>query len=418
MPDLAAQNLKQSALVGRQAIFDRHLEVFGYELLYRDGTGNAASFLDGEEATARVMANTFLELGLDKIAGEAQAFMNLTANFFMERHYEILPPKNVVLEVLETIDATPAVLEALILARKNGYHIALDDFVVRDSHRPLLNHADYVKVDVLALTSDELREQVAMLQEYPVRLLAEKVEDQAMYHRCLDLGFEYFQGYYFCKPQVMEGVSLSSNRMAVVLLLSRLQDPSIELEDLEDLVKNDIALSVKLLRYVNSASVGLSRSVDSISQAIAMVGTDRMRQWASLLVLAQMGDKPTELMRVALIRARMGEAMCPRYGLSPSQGFTVGMFSILDAYFDCEMKQLLGDLPLAPEILDALLHREGTLGEVLEGILAYERGDWDQGMKGQIEPHMLKTFYWQSIEWANGVIDTVVPQKGRTEVSA
>jgi len=411
MTNAATAILKQSALVGRQAIFDRQMEVFGYELLYRDGTDNSPHIIDGDEATARVMVNTFLELGIDQIAGNAQTFLNLTANFFLSRHYEALPSKNVVLEVLETIEPTPAVLQAISRAKQNGYQIALDDFVVRESHRALLDHADYVKVDVLALTDEELYEQVAMLKDYPVRLLAEKVEDRGVYEQCLALGFEFFQGYFFCKPQIIEGVSLAGSRMAVVLLLAKLQDPSIELHDLEDLVKNDIALSVKLLRYVNSASVGLPRSVDSIPQAIGMVGIERMRQWATLLVLAQTGDKPSELMRVALIRARMCESLCPLHGVSSSQGFTVGLFSILDAYFDCEMKQLLADLPLASEILDALLKREGVLGTILEGILAYERGEWNQRAMRTVQPQMLQSVYWESIEWANGVMDTVMVHK-------
>jgi len=408
MPD-PTTTLKQSALVGRQAIFDRQMEVFGYELLYRDGTGNSANIMDGDEATARVMVNTFLELGIDQIAGNAHAFLNLTANFFLSQYYEVLPTKNVILEVLECIEPTPTVLQALIKARQDGYQIALDDFVLRESHRAFMDHTDYVKVDVLALTNEELKQQVEMLQEYPVRLLAEKVEDLGMYTQCLDLGFEYFQGYFFCKPQILEGVNLSGNRMAVVLLLAKLQDPLIELHALEGFVKNDIALSVKLLRYVNSASVGLPRSVDSISQAIGLVGTERMRQWASLLVMAQAGNKPSELMRVALIRAHMCEALCPLYGASSSQGFTVGLFSILDAYFDCDMRQLVANLPLAQEILDALLKREGVLGTILEGTLAYERGEWRQGAGRQaVEPEKVNSVYWESVEWANSVMETVI----------
>jgi EAL and modified HD-GYP domain-containing signal transduction protein len=411
MTDVATAILKPSALVGRQAIFDRRMEVFGYELLYRDGTDNCAHIVDGDEATARVIVNTFLELGFEQIAGNAQTFMNLTANFFLSRHYEALPSKNVVLEVLETIEPTPAVLHAISRAKQNGYQIALDDFVVRESHRALLDHADYVKVDILALTDEELYEQIAILKNYPVRLLAEKVEDRGVYNQCLALGFEFFQGYFFCKPQIMEGVSLSGSRMAVVLLLAKLQDPSIKLHDLEDLVKNDIALSVKLLRYVNSASVGLPRPMDSVGQAISMVGTARMRQWAALIVLAQTGDKPPELTRVALIRARMCESLCLLHGVSASQGFTVGLFSILDAYFDCEMNQLLADLPLASEILDALLKREGVLGTILEASLAYERGKWNQRAMRTVTPQMLQSVYWQSIEWANGVMDTLMVHK-------
>ncbi len=408
MTDTPTALLKQSALVGRQAIFNRQMDVFGYELLYRDSMANSANIMDGDEATAKVMVNTFLELGIDQIAGSAHVFLNLTANFFLSQHYEVLPTKNVILEVLESIDPTPEVLQALIQARKNGYQIALDDFILRESHRALMEHADLVKVDVLALTNEELKQQVELLKEYSVRLLAEKVEDQGMYEQCLALGFEYFQGYFFCKPQILEGVSLSGNRMAVVLLLAKLQDPSIELNELEDLVKNDVALSVQLLRFVNSASVGLPRSVDSISQAIGLVGTERMRQWATLLALAQTGDKPSELMRVALIRAHMCEALCPFYGVDPGPGFTVGLFSILDAYFDCEMRQLIGGLPLAPEILEALLQGDGVLGSILEGILAFERGEWERSPVQVVEPEKVNSVYWKSVEWANGVMETVI----------
>jgi len=407
MPSTLAQNMNQSVFVGRQAIFDRQSEVFGYELLYRDGQANRAEIVDGDEATARVMVNTFLELGIDQLAGTAQAFINLTGNFFLSHNYEVLPTKNVVLEVLESIEPTPLILEALARARKHGYQIALDDFVVRDSHQALLEVADFVKVDILALTHQQLCEQIQMLKRYPVRLLAEKVEDQDVLKMCHELGFEYFQGYFFCKPQILEGVKLSSNRMAIVLLLVKLQDPDIQIKDLENLVKNDLSLSLKLLRYVNSASVGLPRAVDSIAQAVGMVGTERMRQWASLLVLANTGGKPRELMRVALIRGGMCQELSRLQGVSSSQGFTVGLFSVLDAYFDCEIKQLLKDLPLSSEIRHALIEKVGILGEILSCVIHYERGEWNQIEYSRFEPDVLRDVYFQSAEWANEVMNTL-----------
>ncbi len=404
MTSTAAPGIKESVLVGRQAIFDRHRGVFGYELLYRDGQANSAQIVDGDEATARVMVNTFLEMGIDQIAGTGQAFINLTANFFLSQHYEVLPKHNVVLEVLESIEPTPVVIQSLARARQLGYKIALDDFIVRDSHRALLEVADFVKVDILALTNDQLLEQINLLKQYPVRLLAEKVEDQEVYAQCYEKGFEYFQGYFFCKPQIMEGVKLSGNRMAIVLLLAKLQDPDIQIKDLEELVENDLSLSLKLLRFVNSASVGLPRVVNSIGQAVGMVGTERMRQWASLLVLAQTGGKPSELMRIALIRGRMCQSLSRLQGESASQGFTVGLFSVLDAYFDCEMKQLLADLPLASEILLALTEGQGCLGEILKCVMSYERGDWEQIVHSRFEPHVVRQEYFLSTDWADEVM--------------
>ena len=413
MTSTAAQNMNQSVLVGRQAIFDRQKEVFGYELLYRDGQLNSAQVDDGDEATARVMVNTFLELGIDHIVGGTQAFINLTGNFFLSGHYEVLPTKNVVLEVLESIEPTPLVLQALLQARQQGYQIALDDFVVRDSHRGLLEVADLVKVDILALTRQQLLEQTQILQQYPVRLLAEKVEDEEVFKLCHDLGYTYFQGYFFCKPQIMEGMKLSGNRMAIVLLLAKLQDPDINIKALTELVENDLSLSLKLLRFVNSASVGLPRSVDSIAQAVGMVGTERMRQWASLLVLANTAGKPSELMRIALIRGRMCQELSRLQGLSPSQGFTVGLFSVLDAYFDCEMKQLLSDLPLTSDIHLALAEKEGQLGEILTCVLLYERGEWNKIENGLFEPQVLREAYLLSAEWANEIMDTTLPKKAK-----
>lgn len=415
MTSATALNINQSALVGRQAIFDRQQEVFGYELLYRDGQENRAEVVDGDEATARVMVNTFLELGIDQIAGSARAFINLTENFFLSHNYEVLPTKNVVLEVLESIEPTPLLMQALDQARQHGYQIALDDFVVRDSHRALLELTDYVKVDILALTNQELLEQIQVLKQYPVRLLAEKVEDQDVFRYCRDLGFDYFQGYFFCKPQIVKGVKLSSNRMAIVLLLAKLQDPDIQINDLEELVENDLSLSLKLLRYVNSAWVGLPRAVDSIAQAVRMVGTVRMRLWASLLVLANTGGKPSELMRIALIRGRMCQKLSRLQGLSPSQGFTVGLFSVLDAYFDCEMTQLLADLPFSSEIRLALIDRQGLLGEVLTCVMLYERGEWDKIEWCRFEPQVLREEYFWSTEWANEVMNSTISGKGEIE---
>ena len=411
MTTTAAPNIKHSVLVGRQAIFDRQKEVFGYELLYRDGQANSAQVVDGDEATARVMVNTFLEMGIDQIAGTGQAFINMTGNFFLSQNYEVLPTKNVVLEVLESIEPTPLVMQSLARARQLGYQIALDDFIVRDSHRALLEVADFVKVDILALSREQLLEQIAILKQYPVRLLAEKVEDQEVFTFCYEEGFAYFQGYFFCKPQIMQGVKLSGNRMAIVLLLAKLQDPDIAMEDLEELVENDLSLSLKLLRFVNSAAVGLPRVVDSIGQAVGMVGTERMRQWASLLVLANTGGKPSELMRIALIRGRMCQGLSGLKGVSTSQGFTVGLFSVLDAYFDCEMKQLLADLPLSSEILLALTERQGCLGEILSCVMSYERGDWNQIESSRFEPHVLRHEYFLSAEWANEVMNATLAGK-------
>ena len=210
MAEAVAQNHTQTAVVGRQAIFDSQMKVFAYELLYRDGRRNCANFLDGDEATAKVMVNTFLELGINQLTGDAKAFINFTEKLLLNHVYEALPPNLVVLEVLENIEPTPAILEALGQAKEKGFQIALDDFIMKDSHSGFLELADFVKIDVLAVPPDEIPNQLKYFQPYPIKILAEKVEDRWVFEECLKLGFEFFQGYFFCKPQIVEGVSLSS----------------------------------------------------------------------------------------------------------------------------------------------------------------------------------------------------------------
>lgn len=400
----AEQSLMESALLGRQPIFDGQQRVFAYELLYRDGVSNAANVRDGNEATARVFVNAFCELGFDHIVGEAQAFLNMTEGLLLDRSYEILPAGQVVLEVLETVEPTPELIAVLAQARAQGYRVALDDFVFGEAYRELVEVADFIKFDVLALSAEELEAQMRQMTAYPLRFLAEKVENHEVFSRCRELGFELFQGYYFCKPEIVKGARMAQNRLSLVMLLAKLQQEDITIRELEELIRTDLALSVKLLRYVNSAFVGLPRSVDSISQAVGLVGTERMRQWAAVMVLANFEEKPIELMRVALVRARMCEQCCVHHRQAPAPGFTVGLFSVLDAFFDCEMSELLNKLPLSAAIQMALLEKQGTLGEVLRAVTAYEQGEWDAVMASPYEPDLLRTIFWDSMRWAEDVL--------------
>lgn len=398
------QSPLQSALIGRQAILDVKQEIYAYELLYRDGNQNRASILDGNEATARVLVNTFCEMGLEQIVDQSKAFINMTDALFLDHLYEILPPEQVVLELLETVDPTPEMIQSIKKVRDQGYQVALDDFVFGEAYRELVELANFIKMDVMALTIPQLEAQVKVLQSYPVQFLAEKVESHEVFVQCQKLGFALFQGYYFCKPEIIKGTRLSNNRMSLVLLLAKLQQEDITIPELEELIKTDLALSVKLLRYVNSAFVGLPKSVDTISQAICMVGTDRMRQWASVMVLANFETKPVELMRIALVRARMCEEVCREKSIPSGPGFTVGLFSVLDAFFDCEMSQLMEQLPLSGAIQLALLERKGELGEVLENVVAYEQTRWEAMDGSHTSLSQLRNIYWQSIAWTDQVL--------------
>ena len=399
----------QRALIGRQPVYDGDVRVFAYELLYRGEQSNQATFLDGDSATANVMLNTFLEIGLGQIVGDGhKAFINITRSILLQRLCQALPADRVVLEVLENIEPDPLILEALTELSEQGYTIALDDFVFHESLRPLVALADLIKVDVLALPNETLKEHVRILRQYPVKLLAEKVESHEDFEFCQSLGFDYFQGYFFCKPKIVEGRRVPANRITILNLLSKLQDQKIEVSKLEEVIKNDVSLSFKILRYVNSAYCGLPKQVDSIGQAACMVGIDRLRMWATLMALGSLEDKPYELLEIAVIRAKM----CEHLGIalredSTERFFMTGLFSVLDGFFDCEMSEILDSLPLSPDISTALLARDGILGQVLNCIIAYEKGDWEEIHCSELEPYSIRDAYLEAIQWSSQMLKSL-----------
>lgn len=362
--------------IGRQPIYDRDLGVYAYELLFRDDTRNQARVVDGDHATSNVIVNTFMEIGLDNIVGEHLAFINLTRSFFTDEHVVSLPRERVVLELLEDIVVDEVLIEGVKRLSEQGYLIALDDFIYHESLRPLLELADIVKIDVMALDRTQIGEHVRRLRHYPVRLLAEKVETQQEFDYCHEQGFDYFQGYFFAQPKIIRGRRLPNNRLAILRLLNRLQDPSVSTRELEDLIVQDVAFSYRILKYVNSAAFGLRRQVESVHQAVVYAGLQTIRSWASLLAMSRLDDKPMELVVTAMVRGKMAELLARSLNQSqPESFFTVGLFSALDALMDKSMEDILTQLPLAAHIADALLAHEGLHGEVLRCVLCYERGE-------------------------------------------
>ena len=389
--------------IGRQPIYDRKLGVYAYELLFRADSDNSAKFTDGDQATSDVIVNTFLEIGLDNIVGDRLAFINLTRAFFVGEHTISLPRDRVVLELLEDIEADEEVVNSVKRLSEQGYSIALDDFIYHESLQPLVQLADIVKIDIMAMSRDEIREHVEALRQHPLRLVAEKVETQEEHDYCMELGFDYFQGYFLAQPKVIRGRRLPNNRLAILKLLSRLQDPEISSKQLEELIAQDVAFSYRILRYVNSASYAPPRKIESIHQAVVRLGLQTIRSWTALLAMSQVDNKPTELVVTAMIRGKMAEQMARALDAEqPDSFFTVGLFSALDALMDNSMEEILTQLPLADHIAQALLHKGGGLhGEVLNCVLAYERGEWENLGCSQLGTHRLRTCYLEAVQWAN-----------------
>jgi c-di-GMP phosphodiesterase len=393
--------------VGRQPIYDREMRVRAYELLFRSSTENRASFVDGDEATSEVIHGTFLDLGLDRIAGDKTVFINLTRNLLMSEGILAFPQNRVVLEVLEDVQIDDDLLSALRLLSQKGYRIALDDFVYREGPQPLLALAHIVKVDLGQLKNGDLPEQARELQKHRVKLLAEKVEDREQYNLCRELGFEYFQGYYLCRPNVVRGRRITTNRLTVIQLINKLHRPELDLRDLEEYIANDVSLSYHLLRFINSAYYGLSKPVSSIHRAVVYLGRDAIRHWVTLLALRSLNNQHGEVLVNALVRARMCQLLAESSNfLQYDSFFTVGLFSTLEQILQAPMAEILGELPMSEEVNAALLRREGAMGEALACALAFEQSGPDNTRHFRSLDHIQTgRLYLSAIAWANDLKD-------------
>ncbi len=391
--------------VARQAIFDRELEVQAYELLYR-ACDCAVPVSDGDGATSQVILNGLQDIGLERLVGRHRAFINLTRHFLVQPDIP-LPRDKVVLEILEDIEPDATVMQGVRALGERGYTLALDDFIYAPGLEPLIEQADIIKIDIQLLPRQQLEAQVRRLRTYPVQLLAEKVETEEELDRCRALGFDYFQGFFLARPHLVRGRTLSPSRQAALDLLSRLQDPELDMDGVARLIEADPGLGYRLVRFVNSAGMGLTRLVDSIRQAAVYVGTEALRGLASLMVLAGENDRPRELLRNAVLRGRLCENIARKAGLEqPESHFTVGMFSLLDALLGKPLPELLERLTLTPEVHQALLDNRGERGEVLRAARAYEAGDWSRAACAGLDAEAIADLYLEALAWTDQAVGT------------
>ncbi len=391
------------AFVARQPIYDRNMEVYAYEMLFRASNTDHAAFGDVDAATASTIVTTFADIGLDALVGGRLCFVNATREFILNDFALLLPAGRVALEIGRSVAIAPDVTAKLRELVGMGYLIALDDFVARADSLPLLEIAHLAKFDVLSFTDDQLQDQVEALAPYSVKLVAEKIEDYETYERCKATGFDLFQGYFFCQPKTVTGKGIPTNRLSQMQLVAALQNPNVELEELNDVISRDLGVSYRLLRFINSAYFSLPRKVSSVKEALVLLGQRNVRSWAMLVTLAGIDDQPSELVRTALARAKMCELVAQAIDApDPEIHFTTGLFSVLDAFMNMRMEDVLSELPLAPEVSHALLSFEGPVGDVLSWVLAYENGGFAalEGA-GPLAERMLRDSYVQAIAWAD-----------------
>jgi EAL and modified HD-GYP domain-containing signal transduction protein len=399
-----------TAFIGRQAIYSPSLSVRGYELLFRSGPVDHASFEHGDAATSQVLLNALVEFGLDRLVGERPAFINLTRAFLLGDYPLPLPPGRVVLEVLETAEPDAVLVAAIERLVQRGFRIALDDFEYSERWKPLLALASIVKFDCRALGVQGAARQLERMPRGAYELLAEKVETHAEFEALRALGFHAFQGFFLSRPQLLQHRSLSPRRGQLVNLLGRLHDPALDLDGLSELVGQDVALSYLLMRHVNSALYSLPRRVDSVRDVVVFLGHQRVQNLVSLFALARLEDKPSDLVLNAMLRAKM----CERIGAkqrAPSVHpyFTTGMLSLLDALVDQPMQEIVEQLPLSREVSQALLERSGPFGRALECTIAYERGDWERVHCEPLATEEIRDCFLDAVGWTGEIESQLAP---------
>ena len=394
---------KSSVFVGRQPIYCQDESSFGYELLFRSSFVNHADIKDGQTATAELLINTFAEIGLERIVGSLPAFINVSQEFIVNQHCHFLPKDKVVIEVLENVKPTREVMQALSDLKREGYTIALDDFVYAENLKPMLELADVVKIDVSDFNKTaELEKQIQCIRPFGVKLLAEKIESVEEFENCKTLGFDLFQGFFFSKPSIVQGRKLPANHISMIQIVALIQNPSVTLNEISDIILTEPILAYKLLRFVNSAYYGLSKEIDSIQHAVTLIGIRQIKTLCSLTALATAaGRKPMELIQTLLIRGKMCELLAAKLSYKKTESyFLTGLFSSLDALLDIAIDEALSMLPVCSEVVDAISAGEGKMGKVLNCSIAYETGNWKEVQLDSLDQNEIRNTYFEAIAWA------------------
>jgi EAL and modified HD-GYP domain-containing signal transduction protein len=384
-------------LFARQAIVDRRGRLAGYELLYRGPRGADGEIPDAEHATCSVLVGAFAEVGVSAAVGGATAFLNVTERFLREVDPLPLTPEATVLELLEDATPSPALLDRLRALRAQGFRVALDDFAPSATSTPLLDFADIVKIDLRAHSRAEATRLMTSLSARGLTVVAEKVEDQDEFEWSCAAGAKLFQGYFFCKPVELAGTELRAASITRLRAVAGLTHPDAGLEEIELAVKTDPHLALRLLQQLNSAAVSLPHRISSIRQGVILLGPRTVRQWALVLLISGIGEQRGPVLATALARARTLETLAHVKGASdPDAWFSVGLLSVSDALSGAPLDVVIGQLPLAEDVRDALVLRVGAKGQALDAAIACERAELPE-----TDRRLVLMAYGDAIAWAD-----------------
>lgn len=388
----------------RRPILNKDMDVYAYDLLYGEcGEGED----QGSSDSSQLMLNAFLDIGIDTIAEDHISIVKITRDFMEGKLPLPFPSCDVALELPDDAFKHGPCAAALESLATKGFMIAYRITEPGEDLAEYMEHIDLLKIDLEVWSREQMAELVPELLNRRVRLLATNVNTREELAYCEYLGLEHFHGRFISEPVIVSGSTLKPNRVALINILQILEDPDCDITALEELIVRDVTLSYKILRIINSAFYGFRRKIESVKQAVVSLGLKVIRDWFVVISLTDIEDKPQVLMFQCLQRARMLQLLTETVGLNKDTGFTIGLFSSIDAIMDQPMDVILQALPLSDEITEALLQREGTLGELLDIVIRYESGDWNYINSVGFEPSELSTYYFESMCWTRGLFEQI-----------
>ena len=396
--------------VARQPIFNKDKEIFGYELLFRESMSNFFPDIDGNTATSKLLHNSFFTIGIEEITGSKLAFINFTQELLINRMPLMFPRERVVVEILEDVEPQEDVVTACQEIAKRGYSIAMDDFFYKSELDPLIALTNIIKFDLRATSFEEMEGYVKNLANGDLRFLAEKVETHDEFNRALKIGCHYFQGYFFSKPEILKGRDFSGAQMNLLEIMTEANKENFSFQNLEKVIARDVAISYKLLKFINSAFYRRVKKISSIKQAIVFLGEREIRRFVSLVAMAKLStEKPDELIRSSVVRAKFCELVGESNGsnANSSELFTLGLFSLIDAILDDSMENLMEKIPLSDSIKQALVYGEGELINYLRLAVSYQTGDWggvsETATMLGLDEEELPKYFIKALGWADSL---------------
>lgn len=375
----------ENALIARQPIFDGNGDIYAYELLFRDSKQNFATVTDNRHATATVLANTFNTFGLDRIVESNKAFINVDREFLFDDVIESIPPSRFVLEILESVAVDKALLARVDTLKSKGYAFALDDMSMSDENieqfRPLFEMIDIAKIDFSQTRNiDTLQQKMAQLSAFDITFLAEKVENIDTYEYCKYLGFEYFQGYFFARPKILEAKKLEPGHVALIKLVELITGGA-EIQRIEKEFNHNPGLTLNMLRYINSSHFSTQKEIRSIAQAINLLGRHTLLQWLILNLYSSTKQNKYKnyILQAVMLRAEIMFTLAKRRNLTTetaNKAYLIGLLSLLDALLHIPKADIFSEFSFDKEIMNAVLSHRGTLGTLLKIATVFEQGDF------------------------------------------